>query len=229
MGADESIRIRVELFARAREAALVREVTLELPVGARVAAVRPALSEKIPRLAPILAVARLAVNETYAEEDATLSEGDRVAVIPPVSGGLGDADFFAEVTEAPLDITPISVRVARPEAGALVLFLGLVRNETKGEPVTALTYEAHVPMAEKEMLRILQAARMRHGLVSGGIVHRIGRLAPPTTSVVIATVAPHREAAYAANREILEDIKRLVPIWKKEERPGGSVWVEGGG
>ncbi len=225
----ETVRVRIELFARAREAAGLRETALELPVGARLAEVRSALAEALPPLASILAIARLAVNETYAEEDAVLREGDRVAVIPPVSGGLGDSDFFAEVTEAPLDITPISVRVARPEAGALVLFLGLVRNETKGEPVTALTYEAHAPMAEKEMLRILQAARARHGLVSGGVVHRVGRLEPPTTSVVIATVAPHREAAYAANREILEEIKKLVPIWKKEERPTGSVWVEGGG
>lgn len=216
------------------------EAEIVAPDGATVGDLPRLLGAKFPALREILSISRLARNETYAEPSEPLAEGDRIAVIPPVSGGREDEtasipgatsppDFFARIVDEPLDISAIAGRVARPEAGALVLFVGLVRNETAGEAVGALVYEAHRKMAEKELGAILEAARARHALVSGGIIHRVGRLGPTEPSVVIATVAPHREAAYAANREILEEIKKLAPIWKKEERASGAVWVEGGG
>lgn len=228
------MRIEVELFAAAREAAGASRIALELPDGATVADAAARLAKACPGLAGLLKASRFAVNDEYAAPGATLSEGDRFAVIPPVSGGRGggrgeEETVFGEVTDEPLDAAEVARRFACPSTGAVVLFVGVVRNENEGEPVEALEYEAHPAMAAKVLREICGEVRARYGLTAAGVVHRVGRMRPGETSVVIATASPHREEAYAANREILERLKKDVPIWKREFRPSSPVWLAGGG
>jgi molybdopterin synthase catalytic subunit len=135
-------------------------------------------------------------------------------------------DFF-ELTTNPLDIGQIARRVVPPECGATVTLDGYVRQFTKGRETLHLFYEAYEPMALKEMEKLIKAAKDQFEISSVGIVHRLGKLEIGETSVVISAAAPHRKAAFAACEWLIRELKRTVPIWKKEVYGDGEVWVEG--
>jgi molybdopterin synthase catalytic subunit len=141
-------------------------------------------------------------------------------------------DFF-ELTTGPIDITAVSRRVIPPECGATVTLDGYARKFTKdrqtGEirDTEYLIYEAYEPMALKEMLKLVEQAKRKFEISNVGIVHRLGRLKIGETSVVISVAAPHRKAAFAACEWIIMELKRTVPIWKKEIYAEGEKWIEG--
>ena len=109
--------------------------------------------------------------------------------------------------------------------GAVVTFVGTVRDNTGGRKVIALEYEAYPEMAEAEMRRIGSEVMARWSLHGLAMRHRTGKLAVGEISVVIAASAPHREAAFAACSEALDRLKETVPVWKKEYFEDGEVWV----
>jgi molybdopterin synthase catalytic subunit len=199
------MHVRVRLFAGLRERAGAAEVELELPAGA---VVRDALAQ-MESLADDVPVV-MAVNHEYADADAPLHPGDELALIPPVSGGSVGA-LHARVTREPLALDPLIERVRDPRAGAVVTFMGVTRE------VDHLDYEAYVEMAERQMAEIVQRAIERHGLCAAAAEHRVGVVALSEASVAIAASAPHRDAAFAGAREIIDEIKARAPIWKKEE------------
>lgn len=135
-------------------------------------------------------------------------------------------DFF-ELTTEPIDITLVARRVVPPECGATVTLDGYVRQFTKGRETLHLVYEAYEPMALKEMEKLIAAAHEQFEITSIGIVHRLGKLNIGETSVVISVAAPHRKAAFAACEWLIRELKRTVPIWKKEVYADGEIWVEG--
>ena len=135
-------------------------------------------------------------------------------------------DFF-ELTTAPVDVGAVARRVVLPECGATVTLDGYAREWTRGRRTLHLVYEAYSPMAIKEMQRLGQQAHADFDIAHIGIVHRTGRLEIGETSVVIAVSAPHRAAAFAACEWAIRELKRTVPIWKKEVFEDGEVWVEG--
>jgi len=151
-----------------------------------------------------------------------------------VSGGAGpylrqicaDGHFFA-LTREPIDTEAIRRDLARPDDGAVVVFEGVVRNNTHGRPTEHLEYECYEGMAVEVMARIGREIAASFPIGRIAIVHRLGRLAIGETSVVVAVAAPHRRAAFQAALEGIDRLKRLVPIWKKEQFAGGEVWVEG--
>ncbi len=205
------MQIRVRLFAGLRERAGASELELELPDGALVGdaleRMRP-LTEGVPVV--------MAVNREYVDDDARLHSGDEVALIPPISGG-AVGTLYARVTTAPLALDPLLERVRDPRAGAVITFLGVTRD------VAELEYEAYAEMAEREMAEIVARAIERHGLCAAAVEHRVGTVPLSEASVAIAVSAPHRAQAYAGSREIIDEIKARVPIWKKEE----GNWVPG--
>ena len=135
-------------------------------------------------------------------------------------------DFF-ELTTEPLDIGEIARRVVPPECGATITLDGYVRQFTKGRETLHLFYEAYEPMALKEMQKLIEAAKQQFEISNIGIVHRLGKLEIGETSVVISVAAPHRKAAFAACEWLIRELKRTVPIWKKEVYADGEVWIEG--
>jgi molybdopterin synthase catalytic subunit len=135
-------------------------------------------------------------------------------------------DFF-ELTTEPLDIGAIARRVIPPECGATVTLDGYVRRYTKGKETLYLIYEAYEPMALGEMKKLVEQARAQFEIASVGIVHRLGKLEIGETSVVISVAAAHRRAAFEACEWLIKELKRTVPIWKKEVYAGGEVWIEG--
>lgn len=142
---------------------------------------------------------------------------------PPPDSGPALGPF--EITAAPLSVDRIAAEVATPADGAVVTFVGRVRDNHLGQRVVALEYEAYPELAERE-LRVLSAEiAAKHGLHGIGIRHRTGRLAVGEVSVVIAVAAAHRGAAFAACAEALERLKATVPVWKKEWYEDGSAWI----
>jgi molybdopterin synthase catalytic subunit len=134
---------------------------------------------------------------------------------------------FCEVTNEPLDIGEIARRFIPPECGATVTLDGYVRKFTKGRETLHLVYEAYEPMALKEMQKLIDTAKRDFEISNVGIVHRLGKLEIGETSIVIAVAAPHRRAAFAACEWLITELKRTVPIWKKDVYADGEVWIEG--
>ncbi len=198
-----------------RERAGARELTVELPAGARVRDAIAALGDVTAGM-PLV----MAVNREYAPEDHVLDPGDELALIPPVSGGEA-ALVLATVTEGPLALDPLVARVTDPRAGAVVTFQGVTRE------VERLEYEAYVEMAEERMTAILNEAVERHGLCAAAAEHRVGDVPLSAPSVAVAVSAPHRGEAFAGAREVIDRIKAEVPIWKKEIDGGEERWVDG--
>jgi molybdopterin synthase catalytic subunit len=209
------MEVTVRLFATLRERAGAREVTLELPDGARVSDALEALgglAEGLPMV--------MAVNREYAGEDQVLGAGDELALIPPVSGGEA-AVQHVRVTAEPLSLDSLVERVRDRRAGAVVTFQGVTRE------VERLEYEVYAEMAEEKLAAIVAEAVERNGLCAAAAEHRVGDVPLGEPSVAVAVSAPHRPEAFAGASEIIDRIKAEAPIWKKEVEGGEGRWVEG--
>jgi molybdopterin synthase catalytic subunit len=227
------MHVRIRLFAMLRERAGTSELELELPDGARV---RDALAApQVAALAEGLSLV-MAVNREYADGEAPLSQGDELALVPPVSGGAQDAgetgadgdgsaagpEAHVRISDAPLSLDPLVERVRDPRAGAVVTFSGVTRD------VPSLVYEAYGEMALRQMGEIVREAIERHGLCAAAAEHRIGTVPLSEPSVLVAVSAPHRPEAFEGAREIIDRIKAAAPIWKQEvDERGDATWVEG--
>ena len=129
------------------------------------------------------------------------------------------------VTHETIDLQELVRFVSDPEAGAIATFIGTTRNHNDGRKVIALDYDGYPEMAEKELARIAEAARKQWEISRMAIVHRLGPVQITESSVMIAVSSGHRAAAFAACRFAIEEIKRTVPIWKKEVFEGGEIWI----
>ena len=218
----DAVTVRVLFFGAARD--VVDQNPLELSVM-EPATVSTAFQTLVKRFAELERFGRsllFAVNQEYATPDTALKENDELAVFPPVSGG--SHDFF-EITNQPIDVGAVARRVVLPECGATVTLDGYAREWTKGKRTLYLVYEAYDAMALTEMQRLGVEAHKQFDIAHLGIVHRTGRLEIGETSVVIAASAPHRRAAFQACEWAIKELKRTVPIWKKEVYADGEEWV----
>lgn len=214
-----------------RERAGQSAFDMEVEDGATAAQVTAAIGERhgLTDLLERMPVV-MAVNRDYVEADAVLSDGDELALIPPVSGGAGEprvaiARLHARVVDEPLSADRLTELVRDGAAGGIVVFQGTTRE------VDRLDYEAYMPMAEEKIAEILDEVAERHGLIALAAEHRVGPVPRAETSVVIAASAAHRAEAFAGAREALDRIKAEVPVWKREVLVGeaGEVarWVDG--
>lgn len=241
-GPNNEISVRVLFFGAARDAVGQPEVDFVLHGTPTAENAFAQVMKKFPGLARFGRSLLFAVNQEYARADHEVHDGDELAVFPPVSGGSAKAadsgasitmdkyqyDFF-ELTTNPIDVGSVVRRVVLPECGATVSLDGYAREWTRGRRTLYLVYEAYEPMAHRELKRLGTEAHERFDIAHIGIVHRTGRLEIGETSVVIAVSAPHRHAAFEACEWAIKELKRTVPIWKKEFFEDGEVWVEGEG
>jgi molybdopterin synthase catalytic subunit len=204
----------VRLFAALREQAGAGTLDLELADGSTVGDVWAGLG-----LGDEPTGLLYARNRAYVDRSETLSPGDEVAVIPPVSGG----DF--RLSGEPLSVDAAVAEVRDDGAGAIATFIGTTRARSRGRDVLYLEYEAYEGMAEQVMADLASRLGERHELSGVSIHHRVGRVDIGETSVVIAVSAPHRAAALAACREAIDELKVSVPLWKKETYEGGEEWI----
>ena len=134
------------------------------------------------------------------------------------------SDF--ELTETPIDPAALSRALAQSHAGACVTFEGWVRDHNDGRRVLRLDYQAYAPLAQNEGARILAEARERFAVLAARCVHRVGALAIGDAAVWVGVSAAHRDAAFAACRWVIDEVKRRVPIWKNEHyADGDSGWL----
>ncbi len=218
--------ITVLYFAAVAELTGAREESF-VTDAATVAELSRALEARHPRLAGRLGQVRFAVNETFARAADPIAAGDVIAVIPPVAGGseLAPSRERVAVLREPLSVDRVCALVRHPGAGALAVFVGVVRDHSDGMEVEALEYSAYEAMAIKELAAIVDELEAEHPGVRLAAHHRIGPLAVGDDAVICVASAPHRDAAFVAGRALIDRIKDRVPIWKREKGPGDARWV----
>jgi molybdopterin converting factor subunit 1 len=220
------MNLRLKLFATLRERAGASNLDREFTDGASVGDIWRALTREFPALAGQDEALSFAVNQEYVKPDFRPLDGDEVAFIPPVSGGLTDGVVGpVNIVRSPIDIAALQAAVADPGAGAVATFVGTTRNENSGRRVLRLEYEAYESMALSEMRKLAEEAGRRFGIIRAAITHRIGVVEIGEASVAIAVAAAHRAEAFDACRFLIDRIKEIVPIWKKEHFEGGEIWV----
>jgi len=218
------MKIRVLFFGVLKDLIGLSSDSADLPEHATVADLLQHYERKSPSLKQLLPSVAMSVNQEYADPAARLKNGDEVALLPPVSGG--SAAQIALLREK-IDTHQLLNTITRPEDGAVVTFDGIVRNHSRGRPTLFLEYEAYESMAFKQMEELAAQARSQFPVRDIVIVHRLGHLEIGETSVFIAVAAAHRAAAFDACRWLIDTLKRVVPIWKKEFFVDGAVWADG--
>lgn len=223
------MRVRVLFFGQLKEIVGVAQEEAELSDGARVEDLFERYGRRFPKLAEFRPSIAASINQEYALWTASLSTGDEVAFLPPVSGGQqapAVEDIF-QLVRQPIHPLELAESLKASEDGALVIFDGFVRNNFRGKKTLYLEYEAYESMAYAKLREIGAQIREKFSIHRLAIVHRLGRLEIGETSVWIAVSSPHRAAAFDACRYAIDSLKRSVPIWKKEYFAGGAVWAEG--
>ena len=219
------MRVTVLFFGVLKEMFSGASQTLELPGGSTVETVLGHFRALAPEQSSLWPALATAVNGDYAARAYPLCDGDEVALLPPVSGG-SIAASVALVRE-PIDAASLMHAVKQGEDGAVVVFDGIVRNNTRGRRTLFLMYEAYEQMALRQMQSLAEQAVGSRGVRQVILVHRLGRLEVGETSVFIAVSSAHRGEAFEACRWLIDTLKKTVPIWKKEHFEDGAVWADG--
>lgn len=230
-----SVTIKVLFFGMLKEIAGRSEERLELADGSTLDDVFRHYAALAPRLQEMSRSIVLAQNHTFSLRSEPVIDGAEIAFLPPVSGGTGawthvvesaGGHFFA-LTRRPIDIAALRDRILAPSDGGIVVFEGVVRDNSDGRQTRFLDYECYEAMAVQVMARIGAELAGRHEIGRIAMVHRLGRMEIGEASVVIVVTAPHRRPAFEAALEAIDRLKKLVPVWKKEHFADGEVWVEG--
>jgi molybdopterin synthase catalytic subunit len=229
------IHITLKLFGSLREAGAESSQTVELPAGARVADLRTWLARRNPMVEKLGARLAASVNLEIADQDDVLEDGDEVAFLPPVAGGdgtrsendvEGSGAKRCNISDVALDEAEVVSRVAGPDAGGVVSFVGRVRDHARGHEIEHLEYEAYPEMAEREMEKIADEAAQQWPGTRVAIAHRVGHLEIGDAAVVVVAVSAHRGEAFEACRFAIDTLKVRVPIWKREVARDGAYWVD---
>jgi MoaE-MoaD fusion protein len=233
----KEMHIKVLAFGVLKERLGDGPIPVELPEGSTVAD----LLIQIENGTKCLRGIAVSVNAEYARPGDVLRAGDEVGLLPPVSGGSGPElaamamgvppgrvpVIFIELRRDPIDSEALIRQAKDAEDGAVVVFDGIVRNNSRGRRTLFLDYEAYEEMAVAKLDALAAEARERFGVRFVSIVHRLGRLEIGETSVLIVVAAAHRAQAYEASRFLIDMLKKTVPIWKKETFEDGAVWADG--
>ena len=229
------MHVRLLFFATLKDIVGSREIQLDVPAGSTVGDVLTHLEGSYPRMKEYRPVVLTAINEEYVERAARIEEGDEVAIFPPVSGGEVGSEVMMinrpgelyQITRDPIDAQKISQQLLRAEDGAICVFEGVVRNNSKGKRTLHLVYEGYETMALKKLEEIGIFVRQAWDIGCISIVHRLGHLDIGETSVAVIVTSAHRRAAFDACHYAIDKLKKVVPIWKKEFFEDGEVWIEG--
>jgi molybdopterin synthase catalytic subunit len=220
------MQVRVLYFGVLKDVLSSNGGDVALPEGTTVAQLVERLREGASH--PVWSALAVAVNREYAAASAILRDGDEVALLPPVSGGTEDKGLPAvALVRESIDRDALVASLKQPGDGAVVVFDGIVRDNTRGRKTLYLDYEAYEAMALAQMEKLAAEAGERFAIDRVGVVHRLGRLEIGESSIVIVVTSAHRGAAFDACRWLIDTLKRTVPVWKKEHFADGAVWTDG--
>ncbi len=223
------MRVRVVSFGPLKAVFGDAGAWLELDPGESVGGLLARLRAEGVLDAATLASAAVAVNHEYAQPHRPLADGDEVAILPPVSGGapVPEASHLVALVREPIHPAAVLAAVKSGADGAVCVFDGIVRDNTRGRKTLHLDYEAYEEMALRQLHLLRAGAIEHHGAREVAILHRLGRLQIGETSVLIAVASAHRGAAFDACRWVIDTLKKTVPIWKREQFADGAVWADG--
>jgi MoaE-MoaD fusion protein len=233
------MRVKVLPFGVSKDWLGAAATTIELPDGASVADLLERLKTDLPNSLPahVLRGIAVSVNAEYSTAGQVLRDGDEVGLLPPVSGGASrtaktldegvEEPTVIALTREPVNAEKLVAAAKRGEDGAVAVFDGIVRNNTRGRQTLHLDYEAYEEMALKQMKELAEQAQGKFGVRQVTMIHRLGRLEVGETSVLIVVASAHRGAAFDACRWLIDTLKKTVPIWKKETFVDGVVWADG--
>ena len=221
------MQVRLLFFATLKDIVGARQLDFELPSGATINDLLTRLESKYPRFKDYRPVLLTAINEDYVEKNARINEGDEIAMFPPVSGGEEQPNPLVVITRDPIDAQRDARDLLRGEDGAICVFEGVVRNNSKGKRTLHLVYEAYESMAFKKLEEIGEFVRQAWDIDRIALIHRLGHMDIGETSVAVIVTSAHRRAAFDACHYAIDKLKKVVPIWKKEFFEDGEVWVEG--
>lgn len=222
--------MRIFIFGPLKDIFSSEAVELDLDPPMTVAQLMNRLCGEHSNIAKLLRRCRIAVNGEYVDDDWLISEGDEIALIPPVSGGLEGmmsmaSGWHCNLTDIPINLSEVIAQAIDAGVGAVALFIGVVRGHSGGREVIALEYEAYEAMAREKLDEIARGLLHSYRLKKLIIIHRIGKANVGEVVVAIAASSEHRHEAIEACREAIERLKRDVPIWKKEVFVDGWEWV----
>ena len=221
------MRVRVLVFGVLKDLICQDSSELDLPDGATVRVLLDHFKESAAGKASLWSSVAVAVNREYVIATHPLSDGDEVAILPPVSGGTESPRSYVSIVHSRIDAHTTVTSLERPEDGALVIFDGMVRNNSRGRRTLYLVYEAYEEMALEQMRGLATKALSDFPIRDVAIVHRLGKIEIGESSVLIAVASAHRAAAFEACRWLIDTLKKTVPIWKKEYFEDGAVWADG--
>ena len=228
------MNVNVLFFASLVDVVGSRQLSLEVSEGVTVADMLDELESSHPRMKAYRPVLLTAVNEEYVQQSRAIAEGDEIAIFPPVSGGemteklaTGSPHGLYRITQEAIDAQEISREILRREDGAICVFEGVVRNNSRGKSTRYLIYEAYETMALTKLEEIGESVRQMWDIDSIAIIHRLGRMEIGETSLAIVVTSAHRRPAFDSCHYAIDRLKKIVPIWKKEFFEDGEVWVEG--
>jgi len=211
------MRVRVLFFGMLKDLIGRSTDVVELPAGACVNDLLTHYGEATPRMTAYFSSLAVSVNQEYVLRDAVLQENDEVGLLPPVSGGLGQETTtvarHTRLVHESIEAVEIVDRLKQPSDGAVTVFDGIVRDNSRGRRTLFLDYEGYEPMAERELEKLATDALARFSIRDIAIVHRLA--------------SAHRGAAFDACRWVIDTLKKTVPIWKKEHFSDGAVWADG--
>ena len=223
------MQVKVLFFGALRDMLGRAAETIEIPAGAQLSCLLDRYTQQVPKLKGLLPSVAVSVNQEYASRSDTLREGDEVALLPPVSGG-ADAPLhgrYSELTRNKIDAAGLMQSMKAPSDGAVVVFEGIVRDNTRGRRTNYLDYHAYEEMAVKQLDALVEQTLREFKIDQARIIHRLGKMEIGDTSVWIGVTSPHRGAAFEASRFLIDTLKKTVPIWKKEYFEDGAVWADG--
>lgn len=224
------MKVRVLVFGMLKDLLPLESGTVDLADGSTVAQLVSHLLAHSLQAQSYTDSLAIAVNREYATPAQVLRDGDEVALLPPVSGGVEIAEparNLVRLQREPIDPAHFLQQLKSGSDGAVAIFDGIVRDNSRGRRTLYLDYEAYEEMALNQMRRLADEAKRSFGVREIALVHRLGRLQIGETSVWIAVAAAHRAQAFDACRWIIDTLKKTVPIWKKEHFEDGAVWADG--
>ncbi len=223
------MQVKVLFFGALRDLVGKSSDLVQLPDRADLSTLLDNYVRQYPRLEGLLPSIATSINQEYASRTTELRDNDEVALLPPVSGGLDSPlrGRFSELVRNKIDASGFMQTLKAPSDGAMIVFEGIVRDNTRGRRTLYLDYHAYQEMAVKQMDALVEQALRDYKIDQAHIIHRLGRMEIGETSVWIGVSSAHRAAAYEASRFLIDTLKKKVPIWKKEYFEDGAVWADG--
>ena len=229
------MQVKLLFFATLKDIVGSRHIEMEIPSGSTIGDLLTNLEASFPRMKDYRPIVLTAINEEYADQRTRIADGDEVAIFPPVSGGEVQSDALTvsrfgelyQIVRDPIDAQAVARQLLRAEDGAICVFEGVVRNNSKGKRTLHLVYEAYEAMALKKLEEIGIFVRQAWDIGGIAMIHRLGHLEIGETSVAVIVTSAHRRAAFDACHYSIDKLKKIVPIWKKEFFEDGEIWIEG--